>query len=153
MNKLFFTLQVFLFLSLNLSAQENPRNNQINLKLADRTKILYVNILDSAGNTVSTNFLTLGNNQAIDSLSSDRIKYDSLVWSLPKIYNDAPASLNYLNEKAFYYAGLDYLRHKTKVFAYIGFPANASSTNKVPAVVLVHGGGGTALASVGKDVE
>ena len=29
---------------------------------------------------------------------------------------------------------------KTKVFAYIGFPDGASQLNKVPAVVLVHGG-------------
>ncbi len=32
-----------------------------------------------------------------------------------------------------------------KVFAYIGIPKNASENNKVPAVVLVHGGGGTAF--------
>lgn len=33
---------------------------------------------------------------------------------------------------------------KTKIVAYIGYPEGASATNKVPAIVLVHGGGGTA---------
>ena len=32
-----------------------------------------------------------------------------------------------------------------KFFAYVGIPANASATNKVPGMVLVHGGGGTAF--------
>jgi hypothetical protein len=31
------------------------------------------------------------------------------------------------------------------VFAYIGYPPNASKNNKVPAVILVHGGAGTAF--------
>jgi dienelactone hydrolase len=31
---------------------------------------------------------------------------------------------------------------RTKVFAYFGLPSEASETNKVPAIVLVHGGGG-----------
>ena len=35
----------------------------------------------------------------------------------------------------------------TKVFVYVGIPASASKTNKVPAVVLVHGGGGTAYSA------
>lgn len=34
----------------------------------------------------------------------------------------------------------------TKVFVYVGLPKNASSENKVPGMVLVHGGGGTAFA-------
>ena len=141
---LFFVFLVSLFLSVKLNAQQTVNNGQINLTLPSGTKIFYVNIMDSVSNTVSTNFVTLGSPLVEDSLSANRIEFDSTVWSVPQIY-DAPISLNYPNEKAFYYAGLDYMRHKTKVFAYIGFPANASATNKVPAVVLVHGGGGTAL--------
>lgn len=34
---------------------------------------------------------------------------------------------------------------QTKIAAYIGFPENASAENKVPAIVLVHGGLGTAV--------
>lgn len=49
------------------------------------------------------------------------------------------------NIKSIYYTGLDYLNRPTRVFAYIGFPAIASSDNKVPAVVCVHGGGGNAF--------
>lgn len=48
--------------------------------------------------------------------------------------------------KAIRYKGLDYMGHSTEVFAYIGYPENASKTNKLPAVVLAHGGGGTAYA-------
>lgn len=33
----------------------------------------------------------------------------------------------------------------TKVFVYVGLPAGASADNKVPGIVLVHGGGGTAF--------
>ena len=40
--------------------------------------------------------------------------------------------------------GLPYKGKPTKFYAYLGFPTNV--TGKVPAVVLVHGGGGTALA-------
>lgn len=36
---------------------------------------------------------------------------------------------------------------KTRVFAYWGLPEGASADHKVPAIVLVHGGGGSAIAS------
>jgi hypothetical protein len=41
--------------------------------------------------------------------------------------------------------GLDYKGKPARFFAYLGFPENV--TEKVPAVVLVHGGGGTAFAN------
>lgn len=44
------------------------------------------------------------------------------------------------------YTGADYRGAATKVFAYIGFPEDVNVENKVPAVVLVHGGNGTAFA-------
>lgn len=43
--------------------------------------------------------------------------------------------------------GLPYQGKKSEIFAWIGFPKNASIASKVPAVVLVHGGGGTAFPS------
>ncbi|MBS7262556.1 MAG: hypothetical protein KIG36_02990 [Eubacteriales bacterium] len=50
--------------------------------------------------------------------------------------------------KAVAYRGADYgtgaSARQTRVFAYLGVPASASPTNPCPAVVLVHGGGGTA---------
>lgn len=49
--------------------------------------------------------------------------------------------------KAVFYTGMDYKGNKTRVFAYIGVPANASKTNKVPGVVCIHGGGGIAYGA------
>ncbi|MCQ2463523.1 MAG: right-handed parallel beta-helix repeat-containing protein [Clostridia bacterium] len=43
--------------------------------------------------------------------------------------------------KAIYFDGEKCLGKDTEVFAYLGFPENASSENPVPAMVLVHGGG------------
>lgn len=44
--------------------------------------------------------------------------------------------------KAIFYEGLPFMRKETEVFAYMGIP---ESENRVPGVVLVHGGGGTAF--------
>jgi dienelactone hydrolase len=45
--------------------------------------------------------------------------------------------------KAIYYDALDWEGRPTRVFAWLGLPANGQG--KVPGVVLVHGGGGTAF--------
>lgn len=45
--------------------------------------------------------------------------------------------------RAIFYEGLDWEGKKTKVFAWIGLPKQRSG--KVPGIVLVHGGGGTAF--------
>lgn len=47
--------------------------------------------------------------------------------------------------KAMKYEGIPYKGKKTEIFAYYGYPKEADS-GKVPAVVLVHGGGGHAYA-------
>lgn len=47
---------------------------------------------------------------------------------------------------AIYFDGQEYNGKASKVFAYIGFPENASSDTPVPAMVLVHGGMGHAYA-------
>lgn len=47
--------------------------------------------------------------------------------------------------KALWFEGAEYKGKKTRVFAYLGYPKN-SENKKVPAVVLVHGGGGHAYA-------
>jgi dienelactone hydrolase len=55
-----------------------------------------------------------------------------------------------LGVKAIFYEGLDYNGQPTKVFAYCGIPkplGEGSLASKLPGVVLVHGGGGTAFAS------
>lgn len=40
------------------------------------------------------------------------------------------------------YDGFEYQGKKTKIFAYMGFPEGASADKPVPAIVLIHGGGG-----------
>lgn len=45
--------------------------------------------------------------------------------------------------QAVWFDGMDQNGSKTKVFAYVGFPEGASEDAKVPAVVLLHGGGDT----------
>lgn len=47
--------------------------------------------------------------------------------------------------RSLYYAGVPYRGKNTRVFAYFGMPANAGD-KRLPAMVLVHGGGGTAFA-------
>lgn len=47
--------------------------------------------------------------------------------------------------KTIYYDALECNGKPTRVFAYLGLPSGASPSRKVPAVVLVHGGGGTAF--------
>jgi dienelactone hydrolase len=130
-----------------MSHETSPANLRwkITLSLPAGTKMFYVNITDSAGNIVSTDVVTLGVPSSADLSSAERICFDSTVWVAPRIYDDAPDSLKFPNEEAFYFAGLDYQGHKTKVFAYTGFPAHASAARKVPGIVLVHGGGGTAF--------
>jgi dienelactone hydrolase len=46
--------------------------------------------------------------------------------------------------RALFYGGLPYEGRPTRVFAYFGIPAGADAEHKVPGMVLVHGGGGTA---------
>ena len=57
-----------------------------------------------------------------------------------------PTATEWKNIKAITYDGATIDGKKTKVFAYIGFPEGASASSKVPAMVLVHGGGGHAFA-------
>ncbi|WP_051621234.1 alpha/beta hydrolase family protein [Paenibacillus sp. UNC451MF] len=69
-------------------------------------------------------------------------------WNLAKL-TQVPEiiSVPELNEgdiQAIYFEGEPYQGKPTRVFAYYGVPASAADT-KVPAVVLVHGGGGTAF--------
>ncbi len=48
--------------------------------------------------------------------------------------------------KAVFFDGMEYNGKPAQIFAYIGFPENASAENPVPAMVLVHGGAGHAYA-------
>lgn len=60
--------------------------------------------------------------------------------------SSASGANSWSNIKALTYDGVEIDGEKTKVFAYIGYPEGVSSTNKAPAIVLLHGGGGHAYA-------
>ena len=47
--------------------------------------------------------------------------------------------------KTIYFDALMYAEKPTRVYAWIGIPEGASPSHKVPGIVLVHGGGGTAF--------
>ncbi|MFA6959836.1 MAG: acetylxylan esterase [Opitutaceae bacterium] len=77
---------------------------------------------------------------------------EPVMWSLPELekipgMQPAPEVDPGDGLRAFYYAGLPLNGKPTRVFAIYGAPANASSEHKVPGIVLVHGGGGTAFAA------
>lgn len=48
--------------------------------------------------------------------------------------------------RALFFEGLPWKEKPTRVFAWYGVPENAQAGEKLPAMVLVHGGGGTAFA-------
>ncbi len=72
------------------------------------------------------------------------------IWNLKEIdILPAVTPAEKFNEKgleAVFYDNVPWKGKPTKVFAWYGVPENASAENPVPAVILVHGGGGTAFA-------
>jgi len=77
------------------------------------------------------------------SVVSGPVKPDPIVFQTPKM-SDAPG-FEADGVKAIFYDGLPYKGKLTRVFAWLGFPKSEPGT-KVPGMVLVHGGGGTAFA-------
>lgn len=61
-----------------------------------------------------------------------------------KFTDDFDAEKSESNIRGLFFKGLPYHGKPTKVFCWYGIPENLSKDDKVPAVVLVHGGGGTA---------
>jgi len=74
-------------------------------------------------------------------------RMDPAVYKAPKVY-PVPA-MDQGDVKAIFYQGLPYQGHETRVFAYLGVPktpaGKPTAGKKGPAMVLVHGGGGTAF--------
>ncbi len=60
----------------------------------------------------------------------------------PRVHEAAPAGVE--GVQALYYEGLPWNGKATRVFAYYGIPASAAG-GRVPGMVLVHGGGGSAF--------
>lgn len=82
------------------------------------------------------------------SLSCNAAECQSPKWNVAAL-SKPPASVETPEGKvvglqSFLLDGLPYKGRPTKFYAYLGYPANV--TGRVPAVVLVHGGGGTATA-------
>ncbi|MDD2600586.1 MAG: acetylxylan esterase [Kiritimatiellae bacterium] len=62
---------------------------------------------------------------------------------VPAVFDGSGYSTN--GVKALFYESLPSQGRATRVFAYYGIPGGASKEHKVPAMVLVHGGGGSAF--------
>lgn len=67
----------------------------------------------------------------------------NLLEKAPNVYQADGFGID--NGKAIFYEGLTYKGKNTRVFAWLGMP-KVPKGEKVPAVVLVHGGGGTAFS-------
>jgi dienelactone hydrolase len=78
-------------------------------------------------------------NEELDYMFSELLNKEATFQYCPE-YDPA----GYPNVKAIWLDGVSFGGKATKVFAYIGFPEGASADNKVPAIVLQHGGGGYA---------
>ena len=69
-------------------------------------------------------------------------KHFKFLWDKKVEYKEIEG-YNFGEIKAITYDSIEFNGKKTKAFAYLGFP---DTTEKVPAVVLIHGGGGVAFA-------
>ena len=69
------------------------------------------------------------------------------MWTAPKTYPIASMDKPDIGVKAIAVEGEPFRGRPTRFFAYWGLPTGASETNRVPGIVLVHGGLGTAYAS------
>ena len=66
----------------------------------------------------------------------------------PEVFPADPALFDFAipeNVQPIFYTGADYQGRETRVFAWLGVPETAGD-EKLPAMVLVHGGGGSAFA-------
>ena len=84
-------------------------------------------------------------NQTVTNLS-ETVRFDLEALSkIPEVFPAAEAPAD--GVKSFYYQGLNFKGKPTRVFAYYGVPEKKESATetKFPAMVLIHGGGGTAF--------
>lgn len=77
---------------------------------------------------------------AVDPSEPLKNQLDPKVYEVPKIHRVPEQDVGPI--KAFFYETLDYKGQSTRAFAYLGIP---ESESPVPAMVLIHGGGGTAF--------
>lgn len=83
------------------------------------------------------------------SIAGSDVVYPDSLWSAPDFEYEPSLDFGASGTEGvsgiFFTSPIKYNGKETKVAAYIGFPENASAANKVPAIVLVHGGLGTAI--------
>lgn len=83
------------------------------------------------------------------SIAGSDVVYPDSLWTAPDFEYEPSLDFGASGTEGvngiFFTSPIKYNGKETKVAAYIGFPDNASATNKVPAIVLVHGGLGTAI--------
>ncbi|MBP7636975.1 MAG: acetylxylan esterase, partial [Kiritimatiellae bacterium] len=65
------------------------------------------------------------------------------LYQTPSVFDAAEFATN--DVRTVFYEGKPYQGRPTRVFAYYGLPAGASPARKVPGIVLIHGGGGSAF--------
>jgi pimeloyl-ACP methyl ester carboxylesterase len=65
------------------------------------------------------------------------------LYQTPQVFDAPEFATN--DVKTVFYEGEPYQGKPTRVFAYYGFPAGATADRKVPGIVLIHGGGGSAF--------
>lgn len=81
-----------------------------------------------------------------DAYGSDRVQVEQLgSLTTPPAMSPAEGFEEDDGIQPIFFDGLDWKGKPTKVFAWVGLPKGASTSNRVPGVVLVHGGGGTAF--------
>ena len=103
-----------------------------------------------------TRLLTLGMNQvvtyglcwvlaAVQAFCGEAIgPWDrAALYQTPSVFDAAEFATN--DVRTVFYEGKPYQGRPTRVFAYYGLPAGASPARKVPGIVLIHGGGGSAF--------
>lgn len=73
----------------------------------------------------------------VESLYATRVTFEVLGNTVPNVAKYAGIQGGFIN-------GVDYLGEETKVFVYYGIPQTEAPEGGFPAVVLVHGAGGTA---------
>ena len=87
---------------------------------------------------------TLSGALAVGAQEGPASKWDlSALYRTPHTY--PAAGFDEPGVRAVFYDGLSFQGKPTRVFAWIGTPEHAAGT-KVPGIVLVHGGGGSAFA-------
>lgn len=89
--------------------------------------------------TINNDSVKIAEQQKQIKTAMQRAMNTNVAWKEVKEYSPT-GQYSYI--KAITYDGFEYEGKKTKIFAYIGMPAGASENNPVPAIVLVHGGGG-----------